>query len=128
MKETEEKKTVELNTLIGAGTKIEGTINSSGSIRIDGEYKGTINSGGNLIVGQKGVADGEFNVKNATIGGKLKGKLIASEKILLESTAHLSGEIISQRLVIEEGAIFIGSSQMSKEPPLKNAQETKKEK
>ena len=99
-----------MNTIIGKGTKIEGTLEVVQSIRIDGSFKGNLNATDTLIVGATGdLTDVIIKVKNAIIGGSTKGNISASGKVTLESTSKLEGDLIAKLLVIEEGAHFIGN-------------------
>ncbi len=107
----------DLNTLIGKGTVIEGNLNVQHSLRVDGKVKGNIQSTDSIIIGKDGVVEGEVRVKNAVIGGKVKGKMIASGKITLEGTAEFLGELKAAKLVIDEGAVFDGTSKMKEGEP-----------
>lgn len=99
-----------MNTIIGKGTKIEGNMEVSQSLRIDGTFKGSLSSTDTLIVGTTGeLADVTVKVKNAIIGGKIKGNISASNKVTLESTSNLEGDLTAKLLVIEEGALFSGN-------------------
>ncbi len=102
----------DLNTLIGKGTIIEGNITVQHSLRIDGKLVGNLKSSDSIIVGKEGIIQGEIEVKNAVIGGTVKGKISASGKVTLESSAILVGKLNAVKLVIAEGAVFDGSSQM----------------
>ncbi|MCD6308441.1 MAG: polymer-forming cytoskeletal protein [Candidatus Latescibacteria bacterium] len=99
-----------MNTIVGKGTKIEGSMHVAQSIRIDGVFKGSLNATDTLIVGSSGeLADVTVNVKNAIIGGAIKGNVAASNKVTLESTSRLEGDLTAKLLVIEEGALFTGN-------------------
>jgi cytoskeletal protein CcmA (bactofilin family) len=99
-----------MNTIIGKGTRIEGTMEVTQSLRIDGSFKGTLTTSDTLIVGATGeLADVTLKVKNAIIGGVVKGNVIASNKVTLESTSRLEGDLSAKLLIIEEGALFTGN-------------------
>jgi len=99
-----------MNTIIGKGTKIEGKMEVSQSVRIDGSFKGTLNATDTLIVGSSGeLNEVSISVKNAIIGGIIKGNVIATNKVTLESTSRLDGDLTAKLLVIEEGALFSGN-------------------
>ncbi len=102
----------ELNTIIGKGSFVEGKINIQHSIRVDGKIKGDITSTGTLTVGPDGEIDGNSYVESAVIGGKIKGTLKANSKVILESSSIFVGDLKTQRLTIDEGAIFEGNCQM----------------
>ena len=99
-----------MNTIIGKGTRIEGNMEVSQSLRIDGVFKGSISTTDTLIVGSTGeLSDVTIKVKNAIIGGSIKGNVTASNKVTLESTSRLDGDLTAKLLVIEEGALFSGN-------------------
>ena len=100
--------------LISKGTVIEGGISASGSLRIDGKVKGSVRCDETLTLGGTGEIEGEVNVKNATIGGKIVGNLTASEKVVIEARGMVNGDLRAARLIIDEGAIFDGNCNMSK--------------
>ena len=99
-----------MNTIVGKGTKIEGNMEVTQSIRIDGSFKGSLSASETLIVGSTGdLSDAAVNVKNAIIGGKISGNISVSNKVTLESTSRLTGDLTAKLLVIEEGALFSGN-------------------
>lgn len=99
-----------MNTIVGKGTKIEGTMEVAQSIRIDGSFKGTLKASDTLIVGATGeLTDVSVTVKNAVIGGRISGNIVAANKVTLESTSRLDGDLTAKLLVIEEGALFSGN-------------------
>lgn len=104
--------------LIGAGTSISGDIESNGDIRIDGNLKGSLNTKGKVVIGETGNINGEINCKNADVSGKIEGKIIVSELLSLKLTAKIFGDIISNKLAIEPGAVFTGTCNMTKAPLL----------
>lgn len=98
--------------LIGAGTSIEGDIQATSDIRIDGTLKGTINTKGKLVVGPSGNIEGEINCQQADISGNVRGKIVVAELLALKATAKLSGEITVGKLAIDPGADFSGTCSM----------------
>ena len=110
-----ERSSGELNTIIGRGSVIEGTLTVQSSLRVDGKIIGTVNVADSLIVGKDGEIEGEVRVKNAVIGGRVKNKIIASGKVVLEAKSVVYGEVKTSRLVIDEGAVFEGRCMMSEE-------------
>ncbi|MCH7755494.1 polymer-forming cytoskeletal protein [candidate division KSB1 bacterium] len=112
-----------LNTIIGKGSSIDGTMKVNSTLRVDGRVKGNVTTTDSLVIGKDGIINGEVVVRNAIIGGKLKGKLTASGKVILEAKSVFSGELKTTKLVIDEGAVFEGSCSMSAE----SAEEKKKD-
>jgi cytoskeletal protein CcmA (bactofilin family) len=104
--------------LLGTGTIVEGTIRAESSVRIDGKIKGKLVCKNTLTIGANGEIEGEVEAKNAIVGGKINGKLKVAEKLVLESKSVLIGELKASKLIIEEGAVFEGTSNMGKKDQL----------
>lgn len=108
---TSEGVSAELN-FIGKGTVIEGNVKTESSLRIDGKIKGSLHCKNTLTVGESGVIEGDVEASNAIIGGRIKGKVIVQEKLVLEAKSSLHGELKAKKLIIDEGALFDGTSTM----------------
>lgn len=117
--------TTELN-FIGRGTTIDGNIKTESSIRVDGSIKGKLICKNTVTVGAGGVIEGDIQAVNAIIGGRIKGKIIVNEKLVLESKSSLIGELKAKKLIIDEGSVFEGTSDMgvSQSAPVKSAPST----
>ncbi len=103
----------QLNTIVGKGSTLEGTFDINSSLRVDGNIKGRLTVGDSLTVGKEGVIEADIETKKATVAGKIIGTLKASERVVLESSSTLQGDLKTKFLVIEEGAVFIGNCQSS---------------
>jgi cytoskeletal protein CcmA (bactofilin family) len=112
MKNKKNKGETGLNTIIGKGSMIEGTLEVEGEIRIDGTVKGKISSTESLTIGDGGIVRADLNTKIAVIGGNVIGSILALEKIELQSKAVVEGDITTKNLVVEEGAILHGKCNM----------------
>lgn len=99
--------------LIGTGTVIEGNVTSNGDIRVDGSLKGVLNTKGKVIVGDGGKIKGEVHCKNFEVEGAIDGKVFVSELLSLRAKSKLVGEITTNKLAIEPGAVFTGKCDMS---------------
>ena len=113
--------------LIATGTVFEGKIKTPGSIRVDGKIVGEINATQNVSIGNSGELDGNISAKNISVGGKIKGMIMAQEKLVLEAKSHVRGDIRAAKLVIDEGAIFDGKCSMTEAKPMPNLVELKPE-
>ena len=98
--------------LIGAGTVIQGDIKTNGDIRIDGTLTGSISVKGKLVIGVSGSVEGEIICQNADISGTVKAKVTVAELLSLKASAKLSGDIVTNKIAIEPGAVFSGSCSM----------------
>ncbi len=106
-----------MNTLLGHGTVVEGTFNVSSSMRVDGKITGQITCSDSLLVGKTGVLEASVKVKNATVGGRVEGDIVASEVVILESNSTVLGDVTTKKLIIEEGAVFNGTCHMGGDAP-----------
>lgn len=111
-----ESASTELNFL-GGGTIVEGTIRANNSVRVDGKIKGKLICKNTLTIGVNGEVEGDVEAKNAIIGGKIKGKIKVTEKLVLEAKSILIGDLKASKLLIDEGAVFEGTSDMGKKEP-----------
>lgn len=98
-----------IDTLVGKGTNLEGTINAEGTIRLDGKVHGGLNITGNLIVGEEGAVKGNIKADNAFVAGIIEGNVIATSQLHITHTARLVGDITVKNVIIDEGAVFIGN-------------------
>lgn len=97
---------------ITTGTSIEGIINASSDVRIDGNLKGTLSCSGRVIVGPQGTITGDVNCQNAVIEGTFSGNLKVTEILNIKETAKVDGEIVTGKLQIHPGAVFNGNCSM----------------
>jgi len=104
-----------VQTLIGEGTEIKGTIHSTGVVRIDGYLEGSIRHEGDLIVGPKGKIAATVQSKGLAVSGEVRGDVTVEGKLELLSGARLYGDIRCGHLVVHDGAMFHGRSLMAKD-------------
>jgi cytoskeletal protein CcmA (bactofilin family) len=101
-----------LITMLGPESVFEGTIRVPHTLRIDGVFKGQIETSGMLTIGNDGQVEATIIAKSAIIGGKVTGSVVAEERVVLESSSSLIGDLRTRDLVINEGAIFHGKCSM----------------
>ncbi len=104
-----------LNGFVGHGTVLTGETTFHSMLRVDGQLTGKVTSDdGTLIIGSTGQVDADVSVAAATISGTVNGDVIATQKLELGRTAKVVGNIMTPRLIIEDGAILEGSCSMVK--------------
>jgi len=102
-----------LSGFVGHGTTLTGETNFQMMLRVDGHLTGTVTSeGGTLIIGSTGQVDANIGVAVANVNGTVNGDIIATERVQLGRTARVLGNILTPKLVVEDGAIFEGSCSM----------------
>jgi cytoskeletal protein CcmA (bactofilin family) len=101
-----------IDSLIGAGTTIEGDLNFSGGMRIDGQVNGNVIAAqgkpSTLVLSEQARVNGEVNVTHLVINGAISGPVFASEYMELQSKAKVNGDVHYTTLEIQLGAIVEG--------------------
>jgi cytoskeletal protein CcmA (bactofilin family) len=95
------------------GTQIQGNIHSPGDIRIDGHVKGNLSVGGKLVVGPTGAVDGEVRAQEASLAGRVLGKLEIKGLTSLLQSANVQADLNTGQLAVESGAQFTGTCVMA---------------
>jgi cytoskeletal protein CcmA (bactofilin family) len=93
-------------TIIARDLTIEGEINSSGLVEIEGRIKGSIN-GNSIILRENGIVEGTITAESLSIRGSFEGK-IKAKNIDISGKARIIGEVEYQTLSIEDGACIDG--------------------
>ncbi|MCC6548835.1 MAG: polymer-forming cytoskeletal protein [Ignavibacteriaceae bacterium] len=101
-------------SIISPGVEIQGDIVTKGSVRIDGKITGNITAEGSITVGLNGEVRGDIKALSIIIDGKVTGTIYSQERLHLESHADIEGDLFVSKLIVEEGARFVGKSSMNK--------------
>lgn len=107
-------RTLSAPSIISADMVINGALNSTGDIQIDGRVEGDVRSAG-LVIGDKAEIRGEIFAEDVTVRGKVVGR-IRARKVLLASTSHVEGDILHEAFAVESGAFFEGNCRHSENP------------
>ena len=100
---------------IGKSLVIKGEVTGSESLYIDGRVEGTINLPGNRVtVGRNGQVQANVNAREVVVLGKVKGNLTASDRVDIRNEGSLTGDVVCQRISIEDGAYFKGGIDIRK--------------
>ena len=99
--------------ILSSDVEIKGSIKFQKELLIDGKVEGDINSDGILTVGENAEIRGEIKTKSITVYGKVHGNITVVERCELKSKCILQGDLKAARLIIEEGATFIGKSEVT---------------
>ena len=94
---------------ISQGIKIKGEITGSEDLFIDGPVEGKLNLGNSSVtIGPNGTVKADIAAREVVVRGRVEGKIAGKERVQLWSTGQVSGEISTQRLAIEDGAVLRG--------------------
>ena len=102
----------ESKTVLGSNAVFKGELNFKNTLCIDGEFEGKLTTSDKLIVAEKGDVRADIEAGIVICKGKIRGNIIASQKVEIHSTGKILGDVMSPALMIELGAVFIGKSYM----------------
>ena len=104
-------KPIGFETVLGAHSKLEGTLRSEGNIRLDGQFNGTLEISGNVLVGESAKIEADIQAKHISIAGTVRGN-VSGQKVQLLRAARVRGDITATVLITEEGAFIDGKVSM----------------
>lgn len=102
---------------IGKSLVIRGEVQGAESLYIEGRVEGTINLSGSatrVTVGRAGVVAADLNAREIVIMGKVSGNLVAGDRVDIRNEGWLTGNVVTHRINIEDGAFFKGSVDIRK--------------
>lgn len=93
-------------TIIGADFRVKGDIACEGDIQLEGTVEGNVKSV-RLTVGETGIINGDVNAEDVRVHGKVVGT-IRAKTVELAGSAHVTGDILHERMSVENGAFLNG--------------------
>jgi len=107
--------------LIGKSFVIKGQVSCDGDLYIDGQVEGSVDPKGNrLTIGPDGRLKANVTARVVVVQGKLEGNIQASERVDLKQSAVVVGDIVTQRISIENGACIKGRIEVHGGEPSKH--------
>jgi cytoskeletal protein CcmA (bactofilin family) len=100
-----------LESFIGNNSHFTGDVTTKGTLRIDGSMEGNVNADW-VILGEKATLKGGISARGIIVGGKVEGNLKAKEIVEIKSKGTVSGDVVTNKLSIVEGAVFNGKAAM----------------
>ncbi len=103
---------------IGKSVMIRGELSGSEDLYVDGEVEGSIElHHHSLTIGPHGRIRANVNAKEVIIHGRVDGNIRGSARVELKQSGVLNGDIVTQRVRIEDGAFFKGAVDVQKPEP-----------
>ncbi len=102
-------------SIIAQGMQVQGDLIIEGDVRIEGLIKGNVYCKARLVIGSQGKIIGKVDSEFATISGTIDGILIIRDTLQLTETAKIYGDIITDKMSVQAGAIFSGNCKMGEE-------------
>lgn len=101
---------------IGKSISFKGDLSGNEDLVIEGTVEGTVSlPSGQLTVGAEGKVRAEVKAKSVVVVGRVTGNLSATDRVEVQSTGIVDGDVRAPRLIVQEGAVINGSVEMSKE-------------
>lgn len=102
-----------VDTIIGKDSHFIGNIKGAGTIRVDGKIEGEVECLGDVVVGENGYVSAGLKARNLLVAGIIKGNVSVSGKLEIASSGRIEGDISTCSLIIDDGALFQGTCQMT---------------
>ncbi len=107
---------------IGKSLTIKGEITGSEMLYIDGHVEGSVSLPGNrVVVGRNGHVAANISAREVVVLGKVNGNINASDRVDIRNEGSLTGDVVAQRISIEDGAYFKGGIDIRKPSAVANA-------
>ena len=102
---------------ISQGIRIKGEVTGSEDLFVDGHVDGKLSlTNGSLTIGPNGTVKADVTAREVIVRGKVEGKVSGRDKVALWSTGQVNGEVQTDRLAIEDGALLRGKVEAGKQP------------
>jgi len=103
---------------IGPSITIRGDVTGDEDLLIQGRIEGTVDlKQHNVTVGPEGRVKADLKGRTVTIEGEVDGDVRGQEQVALRASSKVNGDIVAPRVVLEDGASFLGSIDMSGKAP-----------
>ena len=100
-------------SIVSAGMKITGDVETSGVLKVDGEINGSITGARQVLLGRGGAVRGNVAAGEVVVGGHVDGSVAATERLELQQTAMITGDIETRSIIVLEGARINGFVRMT---------------
>ena len=110
----------EISTIIGEGYTFTGEVQGSSVIRIEGKIVGNVNVDSGVVLGEKGIIEGNITSQSVIIYGTVNGN-VKTTQLEIKKSGYVSGDITTDSLEIELGAKYNGKLSMQQQQILKEA-------
>ena len=99
---------------IGKSIAIKGDLTGNEDIVVEGTVEGKVDLPNNqFTVGANGTARAEIKAKTIVVIGKVSGNVHGTERVEIQATGVVEGDVSAPRLVVAEGAVLNGSIHMT---------------
>lgn len=104
-------------SIIAAGMRITGDVETNGTLKIDGRIEGSVVGARQMMLGRNGAIHGNVHAGEVVVGGQVHGSIVADERLELQGSAVVNGDIDTKSIVVLEGARINGAVRMQEGRP-----------
>lgn len=112
-------------SVIASGMKIIGDIESTGVVKIEGIVEGSVRGARQLLLGRQGTVHGDIRAHEVVIGGTVIGTIVADERVEIQGTSSVQGDIHTKSIVVLEGGVINGTVRMGEQAAREAARDVK---
>ena len=99
-------------SVIAQGMRIVGDIECSGVLKIEGVVEGSIRGPRQLLLGRQGEVKGDLHAREVVLGGRVEGTVVADERVEIQGTALVTGDVHTKSIIVLEGGRINGAVRM----------------
>lgn len=99
-------------SIVAPDMVVTGDLRAEGVVRIEGRVSGNVNAAHQILLSPGGVVEGNLETREAVLGGVVHGTVTATERVEVQATAQVNGDIVTPRLLIQEGGQLNGGIRM----------------
>jgi cytoskeletal protein CcmA (bactofilin family) len=103
-------------SIIASDMTVTGDLETEGVVRVEGRIRGNVRVGSQVLVSEGAVIEGDLHTQEAVVAGQVSGAIHAHERVELQATALVTGDILTPRISIVEGARVTGEVKMDQLP------------
>jgi len=103
-------------SIVAKDMTVVGDLETEGVVRIEGRVRGTVRAGAQVLIGQGALLEGDLHTKEAVVGGDVTGSIHATERVELQPTASVTGNITTPRIAVLEGGKVSGEVRIQDQP------------
>ena len=102
-------------SIIGTGMRVVGDITAEGVVKVEGTVQGTVQAGRQVLVAKGGLVEGDVISREAILGGEVRGAVFATERVEIQTTSVVHGDLTTRRLFVQVGGEVNGVVRMGQE-------------
>lgn len=106
-------------SILAKGMRVVGEIESDGVVKIEGRVEGSVRAKGQVLVVKGGLVEGDIFTREAVVGGEVRGAIFADERVEMQASSKIHGDVTTPQIIIQEGGEINGNVRMANPEALK---------